>query len=495
MKNYYKILGLTQNATDEQIKRNYRTLAKRYHPDVNQGNNAAEQKFADINEANSVLSDISKRAEYDKKLRDSELNTQSNSYYNSSNNQNDGFSYAERMRIQAQMQAQINAQVQAQLKGVRDRAYAEGYEKGKHDGKALSKQVYGQQAALNKQKAREYAHDRSELEEELFVRNRELGKANERISELESRLNWFRKAVSGEDLITGVLYDELQKAQSHAEELKTQIDRLGISHINVKGEPAAQLDKQKRIKCDIAEVEKRIASLSREIDEWKAKIRTRKQVAEADRLILEAERKARDWALKQKADLKAAKSTHYGALGLLIWATDDEINKKYAELTSQYAKKNDAESAANMQKIKNAYAILSNPKRRKEYNISLGYDDAKIETERNLIRANAKAQSDYRSILATKAFWLQFDELSALALSGDRDAQNALGELYYSGNTVERDYVQAVYWFKEAAAQKHAAALYNLGACYTLGNGVKRNRSIGQGYLRQAENLGYRKNK
>ena len=207
MKNYYKILGLTQNATDEQIKRNYRTLAKRYHPDVNQGNNAAEQKFADINEANSVLSDISKRAEYDKKLRDSELNTQSNSYYNSSNNQNDGFSYAERMRIQAQMQAQINAQVQAQLKGVRDRAYAEGYEKGKHDGKALSKQVYGQQAALNKQKAREYAHDRSELEEELFVRNRELGKANERISELESRLNWFRKAVSGEDLITGVLYD------------------------------------------------------------------------------------------------------------------------------------------------------------------------------------------------------------------------------------------------------------------------------------------------
>ena len=69
MKNYYAILGLSGTATDEDVKRNYRTLAKRYHPDVNPGNAEAAKKFADINEANAVLSDPEKRKAYDSELR------------------------------------------------------------------------------------------------------------------------------------------------------------------------------------------------------------------------------------------------------------------------------------------------------------------------------------------------------------------------------------------------------------------------------------------
>ena len=142
---------------------------------------------------------------------------------------------------------------------------------------------------------------------------------------------------------------------------------------------------------------------------------------------------------------------------------------------------------------KTAFAVLSDAKKREEYNRSIGISTQRIETERKLIRENAAAQDEYRGKLATRAFWVHFDELSALALSGDAEAQNALGEIYYKGETVQRDYVQAVYWFREAVAQKHPAAIYNLGACYLMGHGVTKNRGIGLGFLRQADNLGFRK--
>ena len=58
-KNYYKILGLTKNmkSTQEEIKSAYREQAKKYHPDVNVNNSAAEERFKDINEAYRILSD------------------------------------------------------------------------------------------------------------------------------------------------------------------------------------------------------------------------------------------------------------------------------------------------------------------------------------------------------------------------------------------------------------------------------------------------------
>ena len=64
-KDYYKILGVDKQANEKEIRAAYRKLARKYHPDVNPGDNAAEEKFKEINEANEVLSDPEKRKKYD----------------------------------------------------------------------------------------------------------------------------------------------------------------------------------------------------------------------------------------------------------------------------------------------------------------------------------------------------------------------------------------------------------------------------------------------
>ena len=66
MPNYYDVLGVNHNASEKDIRQAYRKLTRKHHPDVNQGDKASEDKFKQINEAYTVLSDSKKRSKYDR---------------------------------------------------------------------------------------------------------------------------------------------------------------------------------------------------------------------------------------------------------------------------------------------------------------------------------------------------------------------------------------------------------------------------------------------
>ena len=80
VRNYYEMLGVNKNASSSEIKKAYRTLAIKYHPDRNLGNKAAEEKFKDINEAYEILSDQTRRVQYDQSISRNFLNKGFNNF-------------------------------------------------------------------------------------------------------------------------------------------------------------------------------------------------------------------------------------------------------------------------------------------------------------------------------------------------------------------------------------------------------------------------------
>ena len=510
-KNYYKILNVKPNATDEEIKNSYRVLAKRYHPDVNPDNKNAAKQFADVTEAYDVLSDPQQRAAYDTKLRQEAVRAQAQAAAQArARTSNAGYSRSgdqivlTETQLAAQIKAQVQYQVQTQLTAVRDSAYKEGYNAGyvagynstaKNISTLNSKMaVLAQENDRLKKNAAADKANRAELEQELYERDRRLAQGAEKLHTLETRLAWMRKATDGGS--TDPIGQAIASSRERAEALKQAIESDNV-RVTAKsgGSAIAQHTRRREIKEELDGLSVTLNKLTKELEEIDADNARKRKLAEIDESLLSAEIHAADWAKKTRADRRLAKTTLYGVLGVLIWATEDEINTAYKKLCDRLmSKPDDPDFVSKLNLVREAYAVIGNPKRRKDYNDTIGCSEAKIEHERSLIKANAQLQEKYRSELAGKAWWLRFDELSSLALAGDADAQNALGEIYANGKNVERDGAQAAYWFREAFLHAHHPdATYNLGLCYEKGDGVSQNKIIAASLFRQAKMLGCKK--
>jgi len=96
---YYKILEITKSASQEDIKKAYRKLARKYHPDLNPNNVEAEKKFKEINEANEVLSHIENRKKYDQYGKDWK---HADAFESEKNRQNNSQAYANRANAESE---------------------------------------------------------------------------------------------------------------------------------------------------------------------------------------------------------------------------------------------------------------------------------------------------------------------------------------------------------------------------------------------------------
>ena len=549
------ILNVKPTATEEDIKRSYRVLAKKYHPDVNPGDDTAAERFAEVN---GVLSDPQKRAEYDAKLKESaaphptpediiarqRAQAQAAARQAAMRNNNAqatarrGAAYANagrgnplnsaaaraqaaarqaamRNTIRAQAQAQAQAQAaqaaqaaqtaQAQINAIKNQAYQSGYDQGVADTKSAAEKEISRLntnirtlTAENKRIKGELGdmeRDRSDLEQELFNRDRELSQEQVKTKDLEEQIKTLKlQATESASAASARAKSDLEKMRELLENAQSRIKQLEQekSQAEVKANAQIQLqqEKRKQLQTRVEELSKQNIELRNEIESVKSENSQWQQYAKSEQFLSDAERRLEDWDKKQKADKKLAKPTLYGALGVLIWATMVEIDAAYAKLVKRYSDKTDEASATKLKKVKDAYAVLSDPKKRTEYNNSIGITEERIETERQLIIDTENIKEEYRDRLESKEFWARFDELTFSAQTGDAESQNALGEMYYFGDEIEQDFEQAVYWFKEAAKQKHAEAMYNLGVCFVNGEGVEKNKTTGLGFIRQAAKLG-----
>lgn len=564
MKDYYRILGIKPTATESEIKSAYRVLAKKYHPDVNPDDATAASKFADINEANSVLSDAKARAEYDAKRKEqaagqptrediiarqraqAQAAARQAAYRNGMNaNMAGRGSAAQRdatiARARAAAQAHAQAQANAQMQALVNQAYQKGMTEARAQAAAeLSRVNANLRNAIseNKRLARQAdecadykrrlnlaEQDRRELEQELFNRDREnaedkqrikaleeqvakLQEDNEKIAVLKGENAQLKDAVNRAQLETrraesdrrkteaekASLVNENAKQQAELNKLEVNIKQLEHEKKQIELKTSAQLqlqqDKRKKLQDDYDELNRKLAAMSAETDALRADNERWQRYAESEDFLSDADRRIQEWNKKTHADKRLAKPTIYNELGLLIWATDEEVEKAHEKLYKKLNGKTDPELVAKFEKIEKAYAVLHDPDARAEYNASIGITPERMEEERKLRAANEGLVQEYNERLASKEFWNKFDDLTVSALAGDVEAQNTLGNLYYAGEELDRDVDQAAYWFKEAAKQMHPDAMCSLGVCFLNGEGVEKNEATGMGFIRQAAKHG-----
>lgn len=137
-KNYYDWLEISRNASPEVVEKAYKTLVKKYHPDLQEGENKqqAEEMIKKINEAYSVLSDETKRKQYDETIKESTISREdydrlqqelNNMRKQSTTNDNHNTNHVTNMQPTENEKPEQNIEYQQQLENARKKAYYDAY--------------------------------------------------------------------------------------------------------------------------------------------------------------------------------------------------------------------------------------------------------------------------------------------------------------------------------------------------------------------------------
>lgn len=458
MRNYYKILGLKFGVSDEEVKRAYRELAKQCHPDLN-GDAASAEKFADISEAYETLGDPALRAEYDKKVQEKMAAKRAATAQNQSFAQayaqtmNNGYDQAYRMAADAQKSA-----------------YNKGYAQGFTDAKGQAEQ---NAAAWRREN------------ESLRARLRE---AEERENASAERLRQTEAAAdrrAAELTKTAPVKENDKQMRSRIEKLTGELSAAGERIDRLTAERKYYEERYGEAKTRLNTLEEELETTRRQLATWEEYGKTLDAAEDIERTEVEWERLKRDYK-------KRSKPTLYGTLGVMFYAQAEEIRDAYIKLANRFKKKADSDKnyEEKLFAVNDAYKTLSDPDLKAAYDLSQGIDEAEREEA-------ADKQREYEERLKTlyaekeeQDFRVYLEELMFSAQTGEADAQNTLGEMYYYGDEIEKDPGQAVYWFKESAKQRNPDALYNLGRCFLSGEGVAADENAGKGFIKQAAALG-----
>lgn len=534
MKNYYKIMGLKVTATENEIKSAYRLLAKRYHPDVNPGNATAAEKFADLTEAYEVLSDAEKKTEYDRQV--SELMAQraaQNSAYSqpySSFSQNPyAQPYARRQFTAAQVQQQAQQQMYQRITEAQRNGYNKGYESGFNDAQgkfsAENEQLRAQVTALKnnaaetrlkaendrlKKKLDDVEADLEALrlksadeEEQLKVRLSRLEADNERLR--AEQAGKAKRTASDSSLIKS-LREKLAQAEKNGDEVKralalaekkldeaqgkllkqtTAVSDLKLENSRVSSEKRYYEEEYNKAKNLAGQLEEEVALLNQTVAGWEEFSRSL-DTAEAMKSLKS------EWDKRVRDAKKRIKDTYYGTLGVVYYCGVEEIKESFRKLVKRYQKKAESDKSfeEKLLALNEAFKTLSDEQKRAEYDESIGITKEEVAAMLEEKRKHEETMERLEQEQGEQEFWAYVEELMYNAQIGDSESQNALGEMYYYGDELEKDLEQAVYWFKEAAKQKYPDAFYNLGVCFLTGEGVEKDEEKAKGFIKQAAKLG-----
>ena len=496
MVNYYQVMGVSETATEAEIKQAYRTLAKKYHPDLHPGDQTVASKFAEVNDAVAVLTDKEKRAKFDAELKASRNPRPQATARPGAGPQPGARPGAGPQGARPGAGPQPGARPQGPMMGfvppkgvgpvevmLAREYYRRGYDEGFHNAEAQFNAAYTGAIDSWRKKAEEAQLTINQMRASQAAAQQKIAEKDRRIRELTNSRAQETEAMDemGEQLGKRIdlLEEQLSAAQTQIYEGKEALNR--------------EREARKKAEADMARLAGELSRLKQENSGLKDTINDWEEYGHEEEENESLHAVCDEWEQNLKEVRKKYKDTHYGTLGVPFWVTKEEIDDAFEKRKKRLTKKvlaGDEDYKRRLKEAADAYKVLSSATERNAYDKTLGIT-------RDDVLSARKGEEEYRNAmdrLNEKAYnesvYAYIDELTEDADAGDGEAALTLGAMYLAGESIGQNSAEAVHWFEVGAENGNEEARYYLGLCYLNGEGVEADAEKGAALIKQAADGG-----